>query len=437
MVVSFIVCQTVCRGGSKPVQPTQFASTMDLGRVCPKFPVVKTTQARRHPGPPQHLTSIVMQQVPLLDSRMTSSQLCLLICLAMGTINPFDIPLLNNKISQYLSRTDLTRCVLVSKTWAGWFSPALWRDVDCRNGTPDILALTRQQEHIRIIRRISIRCERAIRLQLADLRLQRLEFKSVVGGAHRTELRVLSVLERIPTLQHLQISLTLDLDHIHQKFIRTLESLTCLESLSLTCPHVVNGMAIQQVLQLCCGLQCLALNLLGREHDIEEEEEQEYRDAKVAIEGMSEMRLCELTIYAEAEVVMDNIFQPLLERCPRMEKLDLKEIRDNPTLQHLDNTLKANKLPKLRHLAVGEHELDDWVDDTLVEVVSVAVCGLESFKCRGDPGGLFFSGPYPVPFLFHEQTGNISHYGIASYAFRSHDWPSVSANRQSRDRRAT
>ena len=74
MVVSFIVCQTVCRGGSKPVQPTQFASTMDLGRVCPKFPVVKTTQARRHPGPPQHLTSIVMQQVPLLDSRMTSSQ---------------------------------------------------------------------------------------------------------------------------------------------------------------------------------------------------------------------------------------------------------------------------------------------------------------------------------------------------------------------------
>ncbi|KAK3823164.1 MAG: hypothetical protein J3Q66DRAFT_366348 [Benniella sp.] len=210
--------------------------------------------------------------------------------LAMGTITPFDIPLLNNKLSQYLSRSDLTRCVLVSKAWAGWFPPALWRDVD------DILALTRQQEHIRIIRRISIRRGRAIRLQLADLRLQRLEFKSMLGGAHRTELRVLHVLERIPTLQHLQISLTLHLEHIHQQFIQTLEPLTCLESLSLTCPHIMKGMAIQQVLQLCRGLQCLALNLLGREHDIEEEEEQEYRDAKVAIEEMSEMRLCELTI---------------------------------------------------------------------------------------------------------------------------------------------
>src|SRR5688572_21658371 len=64
---------------------------------------------------------------------------CSLLFPTMEKITPFDIPLLNNEICQYLSRKELAHCVLVSKAWAGWFSPALWRDLDYRNETPDIL----------------------------------------------------------------------------------------------------------------------------------------------------------------------------------------------------------------------------------------------------------------------------------------------------------
>ena len=49
MVVSLLYVKLCVHGGSKPAQPTPFASTVDLGRVCPKLP----HKPDAHPGPPQ------------------------------------------------------------------------------------------------------------------------------------------------------------------------------------------------------------------------------------------------------------------------------------------------------------------------------------------------------------------------------------------------
>jgi len=306
----------------------------------------------------------------------------------MEKITPFDIPLLNNEICQYLSRKDLTRCVLVSKAWAGWLSPALWRDLDYRNETPDTLILTRQQEHIRTVRNIPMECDRPVRELLACLRLQRLVVSEMSGSSFPPTIRTLRLLERIPTLQHLQINLPLDLDHIHQQWIRTIEALPCLESLTLECPRLVNGMVLLEVLQACRGLRYFSLTVDGYEDELEEEDRQEYRDAGAAIERMPEMRLCELVLFSIPDIIMENIFHPLLERCPRMARLHLANIGARTTWKHLAKTLNENKLPSLRHLTLGSTFVDDGDEKTPEKVLPYFACGLESVVLEGYDGNL-------------------------------------------------
>ncbi|KAF9348487.1 hypothetical protein BGX34_002457 [Mortierella sp. NVP85] len=311
-------------------------------------------------------------------------------------ITLFDIPLLNNEVCQYLSRKDLAHCVLASKAWANQFSPALWRNLDCRYRIPDILTLTRRREHIRIVRHISMECESTVLEQLAFLRLQRLEFNKLSGGTSQKEIQVLHVLERIPTLQHLQISLTLDCNTMSQQWARTMEALPCMESLTLTCHRLVSGIVFQNVLQSCRGLQRLALELM---EDGNELERQEYKDVRAAIERMPEMHFCELILDSDREAVFENIFRPLLERCPRMEKLCLGKMCNGPTLTHLAKTLHENKLPKLRYLALTD-DSGDQVEKVLGEVLSYIACGLDGFI----PGGYDCSVIAPPLIQYHARS---------------------------------
>jgi len=139
--------------------------------------------------------------------------------LAMEKITPFDIPLLNNEICQYLSHNDLACCIQVSKAWAVWFTPTLWRDIDCRSRQPAILAITRQQEHVRFVRNITMERIRPLLAQLPCTNLQSLDFAEAYGYTPicGDQLQVLQVLERIPTLRHLQISLALSDDNVFQQ----------------------------------------------------------------------------------------------------------------------------------------------------------------------------------------------------------------------------
>jgi hypothetical protein len=229
-----------------------------------------------------------------------------------------------------------------------------------------------------------------IREALPLLHLQGLEFgDSRNHDVHRTEIRVLPLLERISTLQHLQISLSLGHDNVCQQWIRTLAGLSQLKSLSLRSEQFVDSKVIQDILGLCHRLERLSLDIPNNESYIEEEDRQEYRNAKVAIERMPEMRLRELSFPSnirssdsDAPLFVENILQPLLGRCPRMEKLDLTRIEKEATLQHLSKVLKDNKLPKLRHFIIGY--LDESPQEALAEALSHVECGLESlvFPCE-------------------------------------------------------
>jgi len=112
----------------------------------------------------------------------------------------------------------------------------------------------------------------------------------------------------------------------------------------------------------------------------------EHSDAKAAIETMPEMQLRELS-YDRSKLWEENIFQPLLERCPRLEKLDLNWTHDEVTIQHLIKTLKENKLPALRHLRMARRNQDIF-DYIFNEVLSHIPSGLGSFGYENDNGNL-------------------------------------------------
>ncbi|KAF9364074.1 hypothetical protein BGX34_002576 [Mortierella sp. NVP85] len=305
-------------------------------------------------------------------------------------ITPFDIPLLNNEICQYLTHQDLACCVQVSKAWAAWFAPTLWRDLDCQKSLPDAYTLARQQEHVKIVRNIAMKSVEPVLAQLPCMNLQRLDFMENENylDIRPVQLQVLPVLEKIPTLRHLQITLALDSDSACRQWIRVLEAHPHLESLSLKSVQFVDGMVFQKILQLCSGYERLSFcltrketiteGLRANEPNTQEINEQGYRDAKTAIERMPEMRVRELSFHSYLELCQDTILYPLLERCPRMEKLDLFWVDRVSTLQHLSMASKEQKLPKLRHLVMGGLYTVNFLED-LIKAVS-CIKSMESLQ---------------------------------------------------------
>ncbi|KAF9361561.1 hypothetical protein BGX34_007070, partial [Mortierella sp. NVP85] len=307
----------------------------------------------------------------------------------MSKVTPFDIPLLINAICRHLSREDLKYCMLVSKAWSTWSASVLWRDLNCERKTPDIPTLRRYQEHIQIVRNITMWSIRDSGGRLPFPHVQRLEFKddSSEDGVHRTEIRVLPLLEGITSLQHLKITLSLDRDNIYRQFVRTLESLPQLESLILGCKRFIDGKVIQDILRLCQRLERLSLSFSGSERHITEEDRQEFIDTRAEIQKMPEMRLCELSFHAQSDLVVENILHPLLERCSRIEKLDIGYRATDSTFRHLSKLFKENNFPKLRHLVI--EGLDEGrYQEAIAEALSHVECGLESLKYMGKPSEL-------------------------------------------------
>jgi hypothetical protein len=139
----------------------------------------------------------------------------------------------------------------------------------------------------------------------------------------------------------------------------------------------MDGKVIPRILQLCHRCRRLTLRFSTEIGYIEEGDTQEYKDARAAIEEMPEMRLCELSCCSGNELVGENILQPLLERCPRMEKLDLSIGTTGSTFQHFFKMLKENKLPKLRHLiTAGPYE--SHLQAAFSEALSHVEYGIES-----------------------------------------------------------
>jgi len=102
---------------------------------------------------------------------------------------------------------------------------------------------------------------------------------------------------------------------------------------------------------------------------------------------MPEMQLRELSFISRTDLAEDNILQPLLRRCPRMEKLEMAMMRQVYTLQHLSHALRENKLPRLRYFVIGWLGSNNF-QEAFAEVLTHVKCGLDTFEFRSNPSGV-------------------------------------------------
>jgi hypothetical protein len=193
------------------------------------------------------------------------------------------------------------------------------------------------------------------------------------------------MLESIQTLRCLKISLALHHDDVFRQWIRTLQVLPFLKQLELSCHQFVGGRALQEFLQQCHRLESLELGFAGNNPNVDQEDQDELRAAKAAIEKMPVMQLRRLSFNSTFDIYSETILHPLLERCRNLETLDLSRLNHTPTLKHLASILKDNRLPNFRHWLVGGLYGEDC-QNAHAEMLGSFECGLKSITTAGDPG---------------------------------------------------
>ncbi|KAI8599015.1 hypothetical protein EDD21DRAFT_355849 [Dissophora ornata] len=260
----------------------------------------------------------------------------------------FDIPLLKDGVTQYLSKRDLTHCVLTCKEWFEWFTPTLWSTVDFSHIsliTPEELsALSRHQDHV-----------------LSIMGLQR--YMAQFSDAQR-QFRNLQSLYYTPSwASPLEDSVLL------------VFSLPRLRKLDLTCYQIASSIAVQQIIQTCSRFECLRLNLgngirtPGNGWDIGEEEREQCKSVQVTMEQMEDSQIRELGIRLSLAIQERAILLPLLERCPLLERLELKWLHDPQTLPQIIDILQARKCPRLKHVRVSSIVRSDAGEESVAGLI--------------------------------------------------------------------
>ncbi|KAF9356904.1 hypothetical protein BGX34_009702 [Mortierella sp. NVP85] len=293
-------------------------------------------------------------------------------------ISVFDIPLLKDRVTQYLSPQDLSRCVLVSRSWFDWFTPPLWRTVDyanCKIISPEgLAALTRHQDFVQTILAFHKYLPCRPVSHKPPRNLQTLEHSpswTTLDG----DLTLLNLVKAMPTLKSLTLTLTLSNEEVHKRLIDTLFSLPRLHKFDLTCHYKTSSNTIQQVIRACSRFEYLRLSLGGMMptgtclDDCDNDPEQ-YNIAKRAMDQMPDTQIRELSICLSHAKQEPILLIPLLERCPLLTKLDLEWLRDRRTLGWVAEVLERQSFSQLKHVRLGALEDHGAKDEEIAGLIN-------------------------------------------------------------------
>ncbi|KAF8925838.1 hypothetical protein BGZ58_000431 [Dissophora ornata] len=304
----------------------------------------------------------------------------------------FDIPLLQDGVTQHLTRRDLARCALVSKEWSAWFTPALWR---CFNFAYRGTAAT-SQEGLSILsrHRLHIQTLKGFENYANTLTLDELPvfpnlvaLECVSNIFYLFEHSLIQVVNDTPSLQTLSAVFSYFQEITQEQFLKMLESHPNLSSLDLTWYNLDQTPPIQQIIQACSNYESLRLNLrssgaVGWETDANTnvgdgvgenttaetdaddaadtdtkaagcEPEENRAVARNAIEQMQDTRLRVLSIRLSFEYQEFDILVPLLRHCPQLYRLHLVSVCRPEALEQITDIFQNKGCPRLKHLELG------------------------------------------------------------------------------------
>lgn len=282
------------------------------------------------------------------------------------------------ELVKYLTPRDMTNLCLTSKQSFDWFVPHLWHTRAFYTNLKHIPGLKRYQQYVKVIKDLAINLAVESRDFWAFPNLQSVQFVqnstgefrsntgfgfynppvpvyshhgfgSSLGGvnAARVDLRLVLLLQSVPLLQDLTITLALDNSDVFQHFLASLQSLTQLRTLKMTCNEYVNPTHIQQVIHACRQCEELDFSFSGVDSFKGIEERDEYEQAKFDMEGMEDLAVKTLKLATTLEDQEAAIMVPLLKKCPLLQELHMFTIKVPETVDLLKEAFINGACPQL------------------------------------------------------------------------------------------
>ncbi|KAG0085243.1 hypothetical protein BGZ92_009144 [Podila epicladia] len=303
----------------------------------------------------------------------------------------FDDAVIRAELAKYLTPRDLANMSCTSKKSFDWFIPHLWHTRAFYTNLRNIPGLKRYQQHVKVIKDLAINLAVESRDFWAFPNLQSVQFvqhstgqfrnfgassmssfgqsfgsyippvypniyTSTHGGvnAARVDLRLVLLLQSVPLLQDLTITLALDNSDVFQHFLASLQSLSHLRTLKMTCNEYVNPTHIQRVINACRQCEELDLSFSGVDSFKGIEEKEEYEQAKIDMEGMGDLAVKVLKLATTLGDQEATIMVPLLKKCPLLEELHMFTIMVPETLDLLKDAFMDGACPQLRIFHPGQ-----------------------------------------------------------------------------------
>ncbi|KAI1314965.1 hypothetical protein EDD11_001449 [Mortierella claussenii] len=291
-------------------------------------------------------------------------------------LSSLDIPHIRDRICLDLSLQDTAHCVLVSKDWSIFFTPALWAHV-----------------HL-------------------DL--------------YNHPVKTLQLLASLQTLRTLSVSQANGKNGpLTKELTKTLQSLSGLHELHLTVNDYI-PQALQKLLAVCPGCESIRLDLRLR-NDIGEEDNEwsdRHRPSRSKPESLEiqhirqlmtwdtghdndddedtikvntddVFRVREFRVQFDDDEITPHVLSPFLEKCSLLEELAIHGLSQYSCVKYVIGMLRGNLLPRLKRLDLNVADSGTSLEDQTCELLQLAGhdhggnhdnSGLESlFMASNDP----------------------------------------------------
>ncbi|KAF8984295.1 hypothetical protein BGZ46_008383 [Entomortierella lignicola] len=271
----------------------------------------------------------------------------------------FDIPHLNERVTQYLTRKEIFHCTLTSKQWSNWFIPALWNRIDAVSDKCDLLTLARHHDHVRSITNYNSNSVPNIITLASFPNLNSLQY-FFEQSSSLVKSKRLEHISKLPSLRKLDIHMSDQLQCATKEFLQLLASIPTLRQLEVTASGMPSILFLPQLLETCRLYDSLSLNFsfvktIG--------ESEELLNVDIAIWQVGELNLRDLTL--ETDRLPPMIISSILRFCPLLRRLTLKSVSDPEILQALADLFRENFCPQLEHLTLECLTMLIVLDDTI------------------------------------------------------------------------
>ncbi|KAG0096560.1 hypothetical protein BGZ93_004354 [Podila epicladia] len=309
-------------------------------------------------------------------------------------VTVFDIPLLQDAISAYLTTTDLRRCLLVCHSWRSSFQPHLFRVIAINSQTASrklkatsLQALLAQYAHmIRVIDCCTLDWPFTEHIVMRNLTVLRIPY---------THSKVVSLLEAVPGLRDLELfPLGTSPDRLSD-LLAAISSRTQLRKIKLTYAFTLNHVQLGWVLWSFAALESISLSVTVREQDSDKSSTERQQLDRILATAPSYPTVKELVLESVFFNTDHSVLATFLSQCRHLESFSLPNISSasTPDYAAMFSTAKA----RIKHL--DTHRA--WRSGSSLAATIQACVGLRWFR-----GSNVQNGPQSIvdALLEHRET---------------------------------